>query len=147
MTKITPYQRNIHYYETDQMAIVHHSNYIRFLEECRMYYMEQWGIPYEKIEAAGILIPVLGVDVKYKQAIRFGDTIEISQRITRFSQVKFAVEYEIRNAKTQELHAIGSSEHAFVDSKLAPVRLKKDYPEIYTALSSCFDSGRAEPCM
>ena len=26
-------ERNINYYETDRMGIVHHSNYIRFLEE------------------------------------------------------------------------------------------------------------------
>lgn len=27
----TIYKRKIHYYETDQMGIVHHSNYIRLL--------------------------------------------------------------------------------------------------------------------
>ena len=29
------YKRIINYYETDKMGIVHHSNYIRFLEEAR----------------------------------------------------------------------------------------------------------------
>ena len=29
------YKRIINYYETDRMGVVHHSNYIRFLEEAR----------------------------------------------------------------------------------------------------------------
>ena len=29
------YIRKINYYETDQMAVVHHSNYVRYFEEAR----------------------------------------------------------------------------------------------------------------
>mgnify|MGYP004616350157 CR=1 FL=1 len=35
-----PYERCVHYYETDQMGIVHHSNYIRWFEEARTAYLE-----------------------------------------------------------------------------------------------------------
>ena len=34
------YERKINYYETDRMGVVHHSNYIRFLEEARSRWME-----------------------------------------------------------------------------------------------------------
>lgn len=128
---IQPYERAVNYYETDQMAIVHHSNYIRYMEETRMYYMKQLGLPYEFVEEQGILIPVLGVNVEYKKAVRFGDTVLISEWMDKFSQVKFSIKYEIRNKQTGELHATGSSKHCFVDRNLVPVRLKKDYPEIY----------------
>ena len=33
------YQHKVQYYETDQMGIVHHSNYIRWFEEARTDYM------------------------------------------------------------------------------------------------------------
>ena len=33
--KIRPYEHHAKYYETDQMGIVHHSNYIRWFEEAR----------------------------------------------------------------------------------------------------------------
>ena len=36
----TIYDRSINYYETDQMGIVHHSNYIRYFEEARLDMME-----------------------------------------------------------------------------------------------------------
>ena len=44
------YSRRVNYYETDQMAIVHHTNYIRMFEEARLDMMEQGGIPYDAIE-------------------------------------------------------------------------------------------------
>ena len=54
MIDIKNYGRKIQYYETDRMGIVHHSNYIRWMEEARIDALAQIGIPYDKIEAAGI---------------------------------------------------------------------------------------------
>lgn len=34
------YQHKVQYYETDKMGIVHHSNYIRWMEEVRKPIME-----------------------------------------------------------------------------------------------------------
>ena len=39
------FERKINYYETDRMGIVHHSNYIRFMEEARWYLLEKVGMP------------------------------------------------------------------------------------------------------
>ena len=61
------FQRKINYYETDRMGVVHHSNYIRYLEEARCYFLENIGIPFEVLEENGITIPVLGVNCTYKQ--------------------------------------------------------------------------------
>ena len=38
-----PYTRTAKYYETDQMGIIHHSNYIRWMEEARNDVMTQMG--------------------------------------------------------------------------------------------------------
>ena len=34
--EFTPYRHKAQYYETDTMKIVHHSNYIRWMEEARV---------------------------------------------------------------------------------------------------------------
>ena len=52
------YSHKVQYYETDQMGIVHHSNYIRWFEEARTDLMEQMGLGYDEMEARGILSPV-----------------------------------------------------------------------------------------
>jgi acyl-CoA thioester hydrolase len=131
MSIYKPYERETFYYETDQMGIIHHSNYIRWFEEARIDFLKQIGIPYDEMERRGLLIPVLGVSCKYKKAFRYGDTFQISMKIQDFKGVKFSVAYEVYNKSTGELHATGSSEHGFVDAKLMPVNIKKLYPDIY----------------
>ena len=65
------FERKINYYETDKMGIVHHSNYIRFFEEARCRLLEDSGLPYDLMEAKGIMSPVLGVYCQYKQHVTF----------------------------------------------------------------------------
>ena len=52
------YERKMNYYETDRMGIIHHSNYIRFLEESRCYWLEQMGMPFGS--AASVLYRLWG---------------------------------------------------------------------------------------
>jgi len=51
-------KRKINYYETDRMGVVHHSNYIRFLEEARCAWLDYLTIPFSLLEENGITIPV-----------------------------------------------------------------------------------------
>ena len=60
------YLHRVQYYETDGMRIVHHANYIHWMEEARIAYMEEAGYGYDRMEADGIAIPVLGIDCQYK---------------------------------------------------------------------------------
>lgn len=131
MKDYKPYERKTYYYETDQMGIIHHSNYIRWFEEARIDFLEQIGLPYDEMERRGLLIPVLGVSCKYKKAFRYGDTFRIVLNLQGFKGVKFSVTYEVYKADTGELHATGDSEHGFVDSNLMPVNIKKVHPDIY----------------
>ena len=63
---IPDYEHYTQYYETDQMGCVHHSNYIRWMEEARVFLMEQMGCSYRAMEEAGILSPVLEVSCKVR---------------------------------------------------------------------------------
>ena len=56
------YERKINYYETDRMGVVHHSNYIRYLEEARTEWLEVLNMPFDLLEKNEITIPVLGVN-------------------------------------------------------------------------------------
>ena len=131
MTVNKPYERESFYYETDQMGIIHHSNYIRWFEAARIEFLKQIGIPYDEMERRGLLIPVLGVSCKYQKAFRYGDTFQIYMKIQNFKGVKFSVEYEVCQKATNQLHATGTSDHGFVDANLMPVNIKKQFPDIY----------------
>ncbi len=56
--RIKPYVHHAQYYETDQMAIIHHSNYIRWMEEARNNLMDQMGFSYKAMEEMEIISPV-----------------------------------------------------------------------------------------
>ena len=80
---LKPYIRKVNYYETDQMKVVHHSNYARYIEEARLDLMEQSGIDYKAMEDEGIIIPVLEINTKFKYAVHFGDTIAIDIKVNK----------------------------------------------------------------
>lgn len=130
------FKRKINYYETDKMQVVHHSNYIRFLEECRMDFLKQIHLDYEQMEAKGIMIPVLSVECKYISPAKFGETICIVPKLEKFHGVKFDMSYRIYSADLKVLHNEAQSSHCFVDFDFKPVRLKRNYPEIYQAMEA-----------
>ncbi len=130
------YIRRAQYYETDQMGVVHHSNYIRWFEEARVEFLERIGAGYKEMEAAGIISPVVSVACKYRSMVRFADTVEIRLAITAYNGIKLELAYEVRDAQTGELRCTGESSHCFLGPEGKPVSLKKDYPEYHRLFSS-----------
>ena len=128
--QMKPYSREVFYYETDQMRIVHHSNYIRWLEEARIHFMAQAGLSYATMEEMGILIPVLGVSVSYKIPFHYGDTFYIDAKPYVYNGVKLKLEYELRNEEGGKVYSIAKSEHCFCTRDMKPMSLKKSYPEL-----------------
>ena len=137
MQKIQPYTRKVHFYETDQMGIVHHSNYIRWFEEARVDFLEQAGYGYEKATLCGIDIGVAGVVCDYKSMVRFGDTVNVNLHITELKNASMEVSYTVCDASTGEVRATGKTKHFYFDrnnSRL--VSLKKALPELYDIFAS-----------
>ena len=74
---IKPYLHEVKYYECDRMGITHHSNYIRFMEEARVDWMDQLNYGFDRMEAEGVVSPVVAVECHYKHTTTFKDIIEI----------------------------------------------------------------------
>jgi acyl-CoA thioester hydrolase len=119
------YKRKINYYETDRMGVVHHSNYIRFLEEARCAWLESMDIPFALFEENGITIPVLGVNCSYKKHVTFGDTIVISLCIKEYNGVRMTIGYTITEEKEGFEVLTGETKHCFTTKELKPINLKK----------------------
>lgn len=126
---LKPYFHKAQYYETDTMKIVHHSNYIRWMEEARVDALEQMDLGYDKMERAGILSPVLSVSCTYKSMTRFPETVEILVSLRNYTGVRLELSYEIRDAATKEIRALGESSHCFINEKGMPVSLRRRFPE------------------
>lgn len=135
MNKIELYEHRVSYYETDQMGIVHHSNYIRWFEDARVDFLEKVGFSYDKMEELGVMIVVLGASCEYKFSARFGDGVIIIPKIAEFNGFKLTVTYRVLNKADGNLLATGETKHCFTDLKLKPIRTKKDFPDIYKVFS------------
>ncbi len=132
--RIVPYQRMAQYYETDQMGVVHHSNYIRWFEEARVDLLAQLGLTYKEMERRGVMIPVLSASAEYVRPVRFEDVVMIEVRIEHFAGthgLKFMAKYRVVHKETGELLTTGETKHTFTDAQLRLIRCERVQPEVY----------------
>ncbi|MBR4166762.1 MAG: acyl-CoA thioesterase [Bacteroidales bacterium] len=87
----------VRYYETDQMGIVHHSNYIRYFECARNNMMREFGYPIEKCEEDGVTIPIVSVECRYKYPARMGDDLRVVAMIDEAPLAKLRIRQEVYN--------------------------------------------------
>lgn len=128
--KLKAYERKPFYYETDQMGVIHHSNYIRWFEEARTDLMSQMGIGYAQMEKQGIVSPVLSVTCEYKSMTRYGETVVILPVLTFYNGIKMTIQYSVTDKETGELRCVGETRHCFLGRDGKPVSLKKAYLEM-----------------
>ncbi len=86
---------DVRYYETDQMGIVHHSNYIRYFECGRSDMLVKAGLPIDKIEECGVMLPVISVECRYRKPARMGERIRIVTIIDKVPLAKLIIKNEI----------------------------------------------------
>ncbi len=81
----------VRYAESDQMGVAHHAAYVVWFEEARIAWLRAHGHDYRALEASGVLMPVIDLQVKYRRSLRFDDEIEMATRISAYgpSRVTF----------------------------------------------------------
>ncbi|MBE6659339.1 MAG: acyl-CoA thioesterase [Ruminococcaceae bacterium] len=131
-----PYEHKIQYYETDQMKIVHHSNYIRWFEEARCAVLAQIGCGYDTVEARGIVSPVLSVSAEYKSMSRFGETVVIDATVSYYNGFRFNIAYTVRDKETDAVRCIGETKHCFLNTDGKIVNLRRAAPDIHEKMCS-----------
>ena len=122
------YIHKVNYYETDKMGVTHHSNYIRWMEEARVYMMEKMGYSYMKLESINIGSPVLGYTCDINHSTYFGDEVEIETKVKEYNGVRLTMQYEMK--VNEKIVATGETKHCFIGSNGRPIRLNKECPEL-----------------
>lgn len=120
---------DVRYAETDQMGIVHHSNYLIWFEIGRTNFIKQIGFNYADMEARGILSPIIDVQLSYKNPAKYGETVIIETWLKSYDGIRTTYEYRITNQK-EDLLVTGSTIHVVVKKdNFKPILLRKTYPE------------------
>ncbi len=109
---------NIRFSETDPMGIVWHGNYLKYLEDGREAFGAKYGIGYMDIYKQGFAAPLVEIDIKYKKALRYGESILIETKYVHDDAAKIIFAYKVMNAKRQnEIIATANSIQVFLDLK------------------------------
>jgi acyl-CoA thioester hydrolase len=111
----------VRYAETDQMGIVYHSHYAVWFEIGRTEFCRAGGLPYRELERSGLLIPVIGLQCKYRRPARYDDDLRVRTTLPELSARGLTFEYEVLD---REEHAMadGSTRHIFADIHGKPRR-------------------------
>ena len=137
--EIKPYRHEVKYYECDRMGITHHSNYIRFMEEARVDWMDQLGYGFDRMEAKGVVSPVVAVECRYRHTSTFKDIIDIEVGVAEITALKISFKYTMRVGGNTVCTA--TSTHCFLEQG-RPVSLEKRFPELYERIIAIPDSEK-----
>ena len=128
-----PYRHEVKYYECDRMGVTHHSNYIRFMEEARIDWMDRLGYGFERMEAEGIVSPVVALSISYKHPTTFKDIIDIELAVAEISALKISFAYTMKSGG--KIVCTATSTHCFLENG-RPVLLQDRFPQLYDAIIS-----------
>ena len=90
--ELHPYLHKVQFYETDGMSIVHHGNYILWMEEARTDFMDQIGWGYERAVEAGIDFALTDISCSYKKTTKFGQTLAIEMKVRKLTPARLVLE-------------------------------------------------------
>lgn len=88
----------VRYGEVDGMGFVYHSHYVEYFDVARSEMMRELGIPNSQIEQLGVMLPVLKVDIEYKNPALYDDLLTIRTTLREMPRVKIKFEYEVFRA-------------------------------------------------
>jgi acyl-CoA thioester hydrolase len=118
------------YADTDQMGLASHAAALRWFEQGRAEWLRQRGQTYREIEAAGIMLPIYELRVRYRRPARYDDLLHIHAAIEPPRPVRVVFHYKVQRAADGELLVEGETHHAC----LAPSGQPRRFPEELMAL-------------
>lgn len=125
------YTHNIRsrYGETDQMGYVYYGRYPEFFEVARTEMMRSLGLSYSKMEQDGVMLPVISMQIEYKQPVYYDELMHIEVSIYDRPLVKLETYYTITTERQAAPHVTGSVTLCFMDKHIRkPVKA----PSVFT---------------
>lgn len=103
------------YADTDQMGVMHHGSYVKYLEVARTELMRSCGMPYNEMEKAGVMSPILDLNLKYIKPARYDEVLQVQTWISKIKGSRIVFDYVINRGDT--LLTKASTTLVFLDVK------------------------------
>jgi acyl-CoA thioester hydrolase len=111
----------VRFAETDAMGIVHHANYLLYLEEARVEYLRSIGRPYTEMRSDGTDHAVLECFVQYRAPLHFDDLVVIHLLLAATNRASFQIAYLVTVDGAPRATAVTA--HGAINERGRPVRL------------------------
>jgi acyl-CoA thioester hydrolase len=86
------------FHDVDLAGIVWHGHYMKYLENARWAVMDRIGFGLDAMRISGFLWPVVGLQVKYIRAARYGEQLRVHSSIVEW-EAKLVLNYLVLDAK------------------------------------------------
>lgn len=106
------------------MGVVHHSNFVRYLELARIRWLEEHDQPYRDYVAQGFHYTTTRVEVDYHRPAVYDDVVAVEVWLEELRGASLRMAYRLRRGET--LIASAATEHALVDGSGRPRRIPRE---------------------
>lgn len=113
----------VRYSETDQMGTYYNSRPLEWFEWGRTELMRAAGLPYTKIEARGLRLPLIEAHLEFRGKARYDDELRMTSRICFCGKARVRFDVEIVQAGSGAPVVNGHTVHAVVNDAGKPVRV------------------------
>jgi acyl-CoA thioester hydrolase len=109
------FETEVKFSEADPLGIVWHGHFIRYFEDGREAFGQQYGLKYLDFYRNDIVVPIIKINCEYKRILRYGHTVRVKTIYHDSPAAKLLFDYSVYDAATDEEVAKGSSMQVFMD--------------------------------
>lgn len=92
------FEQKVFYADTDAYGVVWHGSYLRWLEMGRCLWCEAKGIDLiELANSLDVVLPVVGLNIRYKSSAKLGDTMIIETQVEKFNTLSVTFKQRIKS--------------------------------------------------
>ncbi len=127
----TTYEFSVHFYDLDPVGVMWHGHYVKYMEDARMYLLDQVGYNYDKHIESGYVWPVAKMNLKYKRPLKMGQKVLIVTDLIEYDNC-LRINYKMLDKETGELLTTAQTTQLPVDVKTK--RPSFSTPEVFVKL-------------
>jgi len=117
----------VRFSEVDSLRIVWHGHFIKYFEDGREAFGNQYGFGYLDFYEQGLLTPIVDISCQYKMHLAYGDEIVIETVFINTDAAKIVFEYKIFKKDDPSVIATGKSIQVFLSTDKELILTNPDY--------------------
>lgn len=117
----------VRFSEVDAMKVAWHGNYMKYFEDAREAFGDEYGLSYQLIEQNHYYAPVVEFNIKYRRPLFYDSHPEITITYQPTEAAKIVFDYEIKDSANGEVIASAHSVQVFMDTNYELVWYSPDF--------------------